>query len=82
MVMASASLMVNYFFLVKFFFLFRLVGIVGPQWHFGSTLANRLAMYHFGGGMIEYPGASRRRIVVGAKTLFLLAKPCQNFRGN
>ena len=26
------------------FFLFRLVGIIGPQWHFGSTLANRLAL--------------------------------------
>ena len=27
-----------------FFFLFRLVGIVDPQWHFGPTLANRLAL--------------------------------------
>ena len=33
--MASAGLMVN-------FFLFRLVSIVDPQWHCGSTLANRL----------------------------------------
>ena len=44
MVMASASLMAKFFFLVKFFFLFRLVGIVDPQWHFGSTLANWLAL--------------------------------------
>ena len=28
----------------EIFFLFRLVGIVDPQWHFGSTLANRLAL--------------------------------------
>ena len=27
-----------------FFFLFRLVGIVDPQWNFGPTLANRLAL--------------------------------------
>ena len=27
-----------------FFFLFRLVGIVDSQWHFGPTLANRLAL--------------------------------------
>ena len=45
MVMASASLMVKkknwwIFFLVYC----RLVGIVDPQWHFDSTLANRLAL--------------------------------------
>ena len=34
---ANASLM-------NFFFLFRLVDIVDPQWHFGSTFANRLVL--------------------------------------
>ena len=38
MAIASAGLM------VKSLFLFRLVGIVDPQWHFGSTLANRFAL--------------------------------------
>ena len=30
-----------------FFFFFRLVGILDPQWHFGSTLANLLVLQYF-----------------------------------
>ena len=37
---AGASLMEE----KMWIFFLRLVGILDPQWHFGSTLANRLAL--------------------------------------
>ena len=39
----SASVIVNFIFL----FFLRLIGILDPQWHFGSTLANQLALLYF-----------------------------------